>query len=336
MFKKIFIFFCFIIIFFSFDASSQDAKELYDTAKILMHQGNYESATSLYLKALQQDSSNLEISRDLALNYYYLNENGKALETIKPVLENYTIDDQAYQIAGNIYRALEQWKESEVIYKKGLKKFPKSGPLYNQYGELLASQQIASAINQWERGIEADPNYPDNYYNAAKYYASSDDKVWSVIYPEIFLNIEPQSGRTAEVKNILLDGYRKLFADPDALKSSKGRNNFEQAFLQIMARQSDIAAAGINAETLTMIRTRFILNWFERNAAKYPFKLFDFHQQLLQKGIFDAYNQWLFTAAQNLGAYQAWTTAHAAEYNDFADYQRSKSFNVPSGQYYHK
>ena len=79
------------------------------------------------------------------------------------------------------------------------------------------------------------------------------------------------------------------------------------AFLQTMNKQSIVAAAGINAETLTMIRTRFILDWFHDYAAKFPFRLFELQRQLLQEGMFDAYNQWIFGTAQNLAAYQNWT-----------------------------
>ena len=89
-------------------------------------------------------------------------------------------------------------------------------------------------------------------------------------------------------------------------------------------------------ETLTMIRTRFILEWDAGNAAKFPYKLFQLHKQYIQEGLFDAYNQWVFATAENLPAYQTWTNAHSKEYNALNRFLQDRIFKVPTGQYYHK
>jgi hypothetical protein len=101
-----------------------------------------------------------------------------------------------------------------------------------------------------------------------------------------------------------------------------------------MNNQAIAVGYGINAESLTMLRTRFILEWAGDNYSKYPFKLFELQQQLLQEGMFDAYNQWIFGAAQSLPAYQNWVNAHAAEYGEFNRFQKSRLFKIPAGQYY--
>ena len=272
----------------------------------------------------------------LAFNYYLQKDHAKALDVIKPLIDREDADDQCFQIAGNIYKALGQEKECEKVYKKGLKKFPGSGSIYNEYGELLLAMHDASAIKQWEKGIETDPGYSGNYYNAAKYYYSSGDKMWCIMYGEIFLNIEVLTSRTAEIKNVLLDTYKKIFVDADVFLNIKNKKPFEQAFLQTLYKQNAIAASGINPETLTMIRTRFVLDWFRDFATKFPFRLFDYHLQLLREGMFDAYNQWIFGAAQNLVAYQEWTSANPAEYSEFLKFQKGRVFKMQAQQYYHK
>lgn len=287
-------------------------------------------------KALQQDPGNIEISKDMAFNYYLQKDNAKALEIIKPLLDRNNADDQCFQIAGNIYKALGQEKECEKIYKKGLKKFPHSGSLYNEYGELLLALNDQSAIKQWEKGIEMDAGYSGNYYNAAKHYYMTGDKIWSIIYGEIFLNIEVLTARNAEIKNMVLDTYKKIFADTEIFQNTKIKNGFEQAFLQTLYKQNSIATSGINPETLTMIRTRFILDWVNNFSRKFPFRLFEYHLQLLREGMFDAYNQWIFGAAQNLVAYQDWTSSHPDEYNEFLKFQKGRIFKMQAQQYYHK
>ena len=200
---------------------------------------------------------------------------------------------------------------------------------------MLWSKQDYSAIKQWEKGIQQDPSYGNNYYNACKYYFLTTDKIWCIIYGEIFINIESFTFRTAEIKNILLDGYKKLFVNADLLSDAKEKNGFEIAFLTTMNKQSSVVINGLNAETLTMIRTRFILDWFQTYAKKYPFRLFDAQQQYLQEGIFPAYNEWIFGATQNLAAYQSWTGTHSEEYEAFNKFQDGRIFKIPAGQFYH-
>jgi len=250
-------------------------------------------------------------------------------------LEREDADDQLFQIVGDIYLALDQAKECEKLYKKGLKKFPASGPLYNELGELLWSEKDFSAIKQWEKGIEMDPGFSRNYFNAARYYYLTTDKVWSILYGEIFLNIEPMGNDASEMKNILLESYKKLFREADLEKSNTDKNAFVLAFLHIMNKESAVAATGLDAESLTMIRTRFILDWYHEYGDKFPFRLFDLQKQLLQEGMFDAYNQWIFSAAQNLPAYQNWTEAHPYEYSELMRFQRGRIFKMPAGQFYH-
>lgn len=323
------------LLLLSIAANAQNARQLQENARIFMTQGDYANAILILNRALQMEPKNIEIAKDLGLNYYFSKDYNKALEIYKPLLDREEADDQCFQVAADIYIALDQVKECDKVYKRGLKKFPNSGALYNQTGELMWAQKDFGAIKYWEKGIEMDPSYSKNYYNACKYYYFSTDKVWSLLYGEIFLNMEPQSTDAPEVKNILLEGYKKLFADVNLEKSNVTSNGFVAAFLQTMNKETAIAAMGINTESLTMIRTRFILEWYTTYGKQYPFKLFEVQQQLLQEGMFDAYNQWIFTAAQSLPAYQNWTEIHASEYNELLRLQRGRIFKIPGGQYYH-
>ena len=315
-------------------AQTQSAQQLHETARSFMKQGDFPNAILVLNRAVQQEPKNIPVAKDLAMSYYYNKENAKALETINPVLDREEADDQSFQIAGLIYRQAEMTKDCEKMYKKGLKKFPESGPLYNELGELQWQQQNFEAIKQWEKGIETDPSYSRNYYNAAKYYYLTTDKVWSLLYGEIFINMEPLSSSAPEIKNLLLDGYKKLFSEANLEINNKDKSPFVKAFLKYMNAQSGIAAAGINTETLTMIRTRFILNWFGEAAPAFKYRLFAHHQQLLREGLFDAYNQWLFGSAQNLSGFQNWVNNNSSAYNEFLNFQKGRIFKIPAGEYY--
>ena len=323
------------LLLFTGDMLAQSASELRETARSFLQQADYANAVLVLNRAVQIEPKNIDILKDLSLAYYLQKDNPKALEVIKPVIDGNDADDQSFQIAGNIYQQMDMPKESEKLYRKGIKKFPDSGPMYNELGELLWAQQDYSAIKLWEKGIEVDPGFSKNYYNASKYYFLTTNKVWSIFYGEIFINIEPIGNKTPEIKGIILEGYKKLFADAYITKATGETGKFEAAFLQVMNKQSNLAALGINPESLTMIRTRFILDWYSTGAERPACKLFELQRQLLQEGMFNAYNQWIFGPVQNLATYQNWVTNHAAEYGEFNRFQRGRVFKIPAGQYNH-
>lgn len=220
------------------------------------------------------------------------------------------------------------------MYKQGIKKFPSSGELYNEYGEMLWVQQDNEAIRFWEKGIEVDPNYSSNYYNASKYYFYTYDKVWCLIYGEMFINLESYSRRTPEIKSLLVDGYKKLFTDIKSPKNQSVKNPFATAYLTVMTNQAQTINLGVTPESLGILRSKFILEWFEKYADKYPFRLFEYQRQLLKEGMFDAYNEWAFGASMGLASFQNFTALHADDYNRFINFQKGRVFKVPAGQNY--
>ena len=328
--------FSFFLFSFSIMGQTDDPKTLHENARTFMHQGDFDNAIIVLNRALQLDKNNLEMQKDLAMSYYYKRDYQKALDEVKILLDRDDADVVSYQIAGNVYKALEEVKDCERVYREGLKKFPNSGPLYSEYGELLWAKKDFSAIDLWEKGIRLDPACAGNYYNAARYYFYTTDKVWSLVYGEIFVNMENLSERGVAMKQLLFDAYKqKLFADANIMAGQeKNRNEFSKAFLDCMGKQSSVAMRGISTETLTMIRTRFILEWFDKYASRFPYKLFDYERQLIQGGMFNAYNEWLFGTVENLSAYDNWTKNHDDEYKNFNAFQKTRIFKMLGGQYY--
>ena len=316
-------------------AQEPDAAQLHETGKQFMRGGDWSNAILVLTKALQKEPNSISIQKDLALTYYYQRDFAKAREMVKPLVDRDDADVQVYQIAGNIYKALAERKDAEKMYKKALKKYPTSGPLYAEYGELLwMLNDNYGSIEQWELGIKTDPSYAGNYYFAARYYFFTTDKVWALVYGEVFINMESYTSRTAEMKKLLLDGYKKFFTIDEKTQPSKTKNEFSDAFIAVMKQNSAVTNNGITTEALTMLRTRFLLDWNKQYAAKFPYRLFDHQKQLLQDGMFEAYNQWIFEAAGDLAKYESWTKLNTEQYNEFTKFQKSKLFKLPPGQYY--
>ncbi|MBP7931109.1 MAG: hypothetical protein KAZ11_00590 [Chitinophagaceae bacterium] len=332
-FLRITIFFLSLV---QFTVAQQTVQQLRETALVFQRQQDYSNTIMVLAKALEMEPGNLDVLKDVAFTYYLSGDYAKAAQRILPLTELESADEQIFQVSGSIFKELEDFKTAEKLYKKGLKKFETSGALYSEYGDLFWIQQKPTeAIAQWETGIKIDPSFSGNYYHAAKFYFAAGDKSRSIVYGEIFVNLESYSVRSAEIKILLLESYKRIYMPGDAKKYYvKASSPFELDFLQIISKQNELSLHGITPETLLIIRSRFILDWFNTNENKYVFHLFDHMRYLMREGMFEAYNQWLFGPASDPNAYQNWIRTHEDEYLAFSSYQRNKMFKMPIGQNY--
>ena len=330
-------------------AQGNDASELYNTGISFLRSGDYSNAILVLNRAAQLSPENAQYRKQLAYAYYLNNNFSQAEKVIREVLRSDAADVQTYQIAGNIYRSMKDLKAAERNYKRGLNQFPESGDLYNEMGQVYYDQRkVSEALRSWTKGIEVDPDYPSNYYNAARTYFYSKDKVWTVLYGEIFIALERYTTRTAEMKTMLLEAYKKLFNElaqhaaplPGLQEQGNTKTDtppFREAYLGALAKGSSLMTRrGVTPESLTMLRTRFILEWSNFYALVYPFALFDYQRQLLRQGLFEAYNQWLFGPAADGAAYKSWVQRHAQEMDVLVKYLNSHPLKPPTGQFYQR
>ncbi|SEW15096.1 Tfp pilus assembly protein PilF [Chitinophaga sp. YR573] len=336
------------LLFSSVIASGQDSKELYNTATGFIRGGDYANAILVLNQALQMEPDNVEFRKQLGFSYFLQGDMSKAKNIIEPLLNKKEADAQLYQIAGNIYQARQEFKTAQKLYEKGLKKFPESGELYNDNGQLLMFLKVyEGGMGSWLKGIEKDPNFPGNYYNAARAYSYTKNPLWIIIYGEIFVNLESYTDRTAEIRNLLIDAYKKLYNDPSILskavedqqqvdKKSKRPSaaEFQRDYLAAMGKQVGVVMTGIDPESLIMVRTRFLLDWYNFSGVKYPYALFDFQRAMLKEGMFEAYNQWVFGPVANQAAFKAWTTLHKTDYDSFLQFQRNHPLKMRPDEYY--
>jgi tetratricopeptide (TPR) repeat protein len=317
------------------NVQAQTVAELQATAQTFMRSGDYSNAIMILNRCVEKEPENRSVGKDLALSFFYSGNNTKALETILPVLSSDEADDQTFIIAGSIYKGLGKTKDAEKTFKKGIGRFPESGNLYNELGELQVNSGSRESIKTWEKGIKADPGFGRNYFNASRYYFFEKNYLWTLIYGEISLNMEPLGNRAAESKSMLLESYKQIFATEMIGKDFEKKNDFEKKFLTALKKQQPVLDKGITAESLTMMRTRFILDWYAPMDEKPELKLFEHHQLLLRSGLFEAYNQWIFGLTENVTAYQNWIKNNATDNTAFIKFQQSRTFKMPQGQYYH-
>lgn len=349
MHKKIsFLVFAFVLLF-SLPAFPQTrGAALYQRAQSFLRSGDYANAILVLNQAVELAPESALYKQQLAYAYSLNNNLDEAEKTIKDVLRSNAANVQTYQIAGNIYKAKRDLRGAERNFKRGLRKFPNSGDLYSELGQVYyAEREYTDALSSWVKGIEVDPDYAPNYYYAARTYYYSNDKFWAVIYGELFINLERFTNRTSEMKKILLASYKALFNNNAFLEiqptltknsySSLDTPDFKKAFLNTLAKSANtLIARGITPETLVMMRTRFILYWDNFYKFIYPYALFNYYQQLLKNGLFEAYNQWIFGPAADPAAYKAWVRNHQDVMHQLIDYLNNHSLQPRESQFYQK
>ncbi|MDB5211320.1 MAG: hypothetical protein JWQ30_2147 [Sediminibacterium sp.] len=335
--KYFFTFLVLVASLYTANAQEQTSKLLQETARTLVQKGDFDNAVTILERAKVQEPNNIEILKDLSFASYLKRDFAKAIEVGKEMVEKPNADEQAFQMLGLSYKATAAYKECAKLYRTALRKFPNSGVLYNESAELFAMDgEIEEAITQWEKGIEVDPSYSSNYYNAAMYYARKNYWLRAALYGEIFLNLESYTKRTEEIKAQLFTAYNNLLAPGglQPLKDAKATSVFEKNVLEVLAKVAGNTKAGNSIDALVSIRTKFIVEWMQAKQKTYPFQLFNQQQYLLSQGLFEAYNYWLFSPEAGAATYQAWQKDHSKETEGYKTFQQSRVFKLPAGEYY--
>ncbi|NDF99169.1 MAG: hypothetical protein EB101_09650 [Chitinophagia bacterium] len=291
------------------------------------NRGDHANAVIVLQQGLKQYPNALLLQKDLTTSLLLKRDFAGARLLALSLAERPDADEACFQLGGNALKALEEVKECEKLYAKGIKKFPKSGPLHSEMGELLWSSKDKRAITYWEEGIRVDPNYAGNYYNAALYYSKTESLWRTLLYGEVYVNMESKSERAPVVKKLLWDTYQQQIMKAAAPTTVKG-SPFETAVAATFAKASTVMVQGLSRETLTMARTRFVLDWFKQYGERYPCRLFDHHQQLLKAGLFEAYDQWLFGEAENKTRFDQWKTSNVEDYSKLESFLFNRVFKL--------
>lgn len=309
--------------------------DLQKLARQQAQRSQFDSAYRTLSQALQQKPDDADLLKDQAYICILKRDFENGLRIGQTLIKQPNADEQSYQLMGMVYKNLAEYKEAEKMYKDALQKFPASGVLYSEYGDMLAQDgQQKQAISIWEKGIQQDVNSNSNYYYAAKYYAGNDNLLWSLLYGEIFVNIESYTTRTEEIKTLLYNGYKKLFTGNTLAQLNSKAKGFSKAFTDVVVKNVRPFTTD-TIGTITNIRLAATADWVNNgNSKKFPFRLFDLHRQLIDNKSFAAYNQWLFGNAAGTDKYDQWKQANAAQMDQWEQILHNVVFKIPAGQYY--
>ena len=321
-----------------FSKSKQEAFEIAEKAIEKMHEGKYQEAINLLEVSEELDPKSISYTYEKAYAYYYMEDFQTASDVLVGIIDHKQSNELIYQLLGICYEHLGKDDQAIETYYAGLVKFPNSGELYFELGMIeYRKSNFEEAVKLWEKGVASDPNFASNYYWLCRHYATTDEKAWSILYSEIFLNLERNTDRTDEVSHLLFDTYQSVFEltsdntakvnltskmqiDPKKSTSIPFPVAFDLTVTMSIPFETIKEDGRITIKALHELRLKFIENWIAHKQDKtYPNALFDFHIKLIEDGQFEPYNYWVFLKGGE-DDFWDWFDTNEEKYKQFASW----------------
>ena len=331
------------------------ALEIGNQAIKLEDDGEYEKAIKLFETAQRIDPDKVDYPYEIAYSYFQLKEYEKVISIAEKLTDHKDAEDVVYELLGNAYDNLGKAGKAIEIYESGLKRFPKSGRLYLEMGVMQTGKKnYNKELAYYEKGIEVAPKFPSNYYRAAKIYCSSTEEVWGMIYGEIFMNLERNSERTAEISKLLFDTYKSgiKFTGENSVSVSFSKNSilsvndlkepgkiklpFGVGIYEPTMLISMLSEKSIDINSLDTIRSNFVNNYFMKGYNKtYPNILFAYQKQVKDAGHFEAYNHWILMKGDEDG-FDKWLSTNKIKWDGFTKWFRENGLKINDSNKFYK
>ena len=322
---------------------SPEVEKMYRNAREYVAAGNFKDAIITYKQAIKLAPDVMILYRDLGDALSRSGNYDEAEKVLTPLLTKPGADVQCFLLLAQTHAARKNTKSAIAALKKGVTKFPASGLLYHETGNVFyLEKKQEAALNAWLDGISKEPAFAENYFDAANIYLSADKVLWGIIYGEMFLEMQHDTTGDDALKNKLFKAYKTMFDNfaqgeaPQYGKPSKHTtvNSFESAVQQVYSSLTPVVSDGITTENLTMVRTRFLMEWGTTYSKKYPFSLFSYLDNVIRSGRFDMYNEWLFGKAESAAEYKAWNEFHEGDMQRFLQWKSAYQFTPARNDFY--
>ena len=329
------------------EKAMEKAREAID----LMDNGKIDESINLLQESHKLDPDRFDYPYEIAYAHYLKEDYEGAINILEKIKNHKDVSERLFQLLGNSYDILGKTDKAFESYDEGLKKFPDSGIIYLEKGNVYWNKkEYDKALPFYEKGIEVAPQFSSNYYRAALIYCNSTEELWGMIYGEIFMNLERNSERTAEISKLLYDTYKseiKFISDTsisvsfskNASVNSDGKLPFGIGIYEPTLLMSILNEKSIDINSLDRIRKNFVETYFKNeNDKKYPNILFDYQKKVMEAGHLEAYNHWILMKGDEDG-FGEWYDSNKEKWKSFVEWfsdnglELNDSNKFYSGQY---
>ena len=250
-------------------------------------------------------------------------------------------DEMLYQLLINCYIQDNKVMKALAVADSSLIYFPNSAKLLLEYGYLqMELKKTIAAVTAWENGIAANPYYSLNYHPLISYYYEVKDKIWGLLYSEIFVNLTDNDKLASAVSQ---QAYNEFFAAlpsaSDSIPTFKYTNIiytyipgtidtsnylFEVATqLQIMHSYNYLKQLNPITPSLSNLHKlllQFNKSWYKSIYSRnWNIAVFAFHKQLIENDLFEPYIYLIYKYG-NIQEFEAYSQKNIKKLNKLIEF----------------
>ncbi|MBR5638270.1 MAG: hypothetical protein IKW83_00760 [Muribaculaceae bacterium] len=300
----------------SIDLVNDNDRVLLEEAVNLMDNGSPEEAIKILDKLCKKYKNNYAIEYERLFAYYKAGDFKHIVKEGPKLFNHPEIESQCYQLVGNAQDVLGDPEAAIKTYDEGLKRFPNSGYLYLEKGNIhMMHKRYNEAVECYLQGVEVQPDFASNYYRLALLFADSTEPLWAIVYAEVVCNLQPGSDRGEEMgkliydlfcENVKIDGENKVHVSLTQentiyMTSDTSKVQFpfpmmyELGFMKSPALEEFLQTKKLTVAQIADMRKEALAHIDSVAPGYYNLSLLDYHRKLIKSGNWEAYNMWLMS-----------------------------------------
>lgn len=186
--------------------------EFLDKGNKLFTEKKYDAALLAYKEFLDKNPGAYQVRLNIADCYRGKGEYEQALVEYKIILEKISMDEpKGKEIAakamagiGDCYLKKQDFENAQIYFKQSIEAYPEDEFIAYNVGEIyFSNQKLDEAIQYFVLASKIKPGWSDPYYKLGLVYLNKADFEKAIEALEKFLTLEPDTERSANVKNIL-------------------------------------------------------------------------------------------------------------------------------------
>ena len=193
-------------------------------------------------------------------------------------------------------------------------------------------------LKRMEESALKDYSKPESYELLATSFGHTTEKVWAVIYGEVYCNLSSDPDGIKRIGSLTYQLYeRSLSRKGKKLSINLSDNSevapnqvpfelhFEISFLLGASLTDNLVPLPLTIQKLTAIRKTQLALWGEKELPRTA--LVRRQEAIASAGHFDAYNHWLFKSARP-EEFNEWLKKHQTQFQAWLDWQSKNKFDI--------
>lgn len=265
--------------------------------------------------ASSQDRKEFEYPFEIGRAFLLWNKPKKAEEYFYRLIDHPDVTPELFVLLADCYKLLNKAKKEQDALERGIGRFSRSGTIYARLGQLHAGKGDGPmALAYWEKGIEVEPEFADNYRHASQFLSTQHDHLWTWLYGQSYLALTVATGQP-DIKAMYFV-RRSMFALFNMSKQRTPKTGLDGNIYDTLI---PCAMEGADANTLKDLvpKLKCFIQYWTRTENKTEVPVFEHLILVSSKDKLEEYLFWLYGETDR-EEMNTWGASNAKEFNEFS------------------